>query len=428
MKVANLYKLFLSSGGISIDSRSIERGQIFFAVKGERFDGNQYAGRALEAGAKLAVVDDNSLVTNARVLVVPDALKMLQELARYHRGFFQGAVIGITGSNGKTTSKELTHAILSTQYYTAATKGNLNNHIGTPLTLLSMPVDLDFAVIEFGDNRPREIDLLSNIALPDFGVVTNVGKDHLEGFGNWQGVYNARKELFDHLEAHQKTAFVNMDLPYLREMAGGIAKVITYGTDDQVRYQYELESSDPFVKMKLWHNHQSLDIHSRLFGRYNFENLMLAATIGQYFEVPLPLIKAAIAAYEPGNNRSQIIEWKGNNILMDAYNANPSNVEAALESFAELKADRKMVILGDMLELGAHAGEEHERIAALALSKDFKQVVLVGAHFRPVAHAKGLLHFDDAGSLKRWAMEHLPKGYWILVKGSRKISLETLID
>jgi UDP-N-acetylmuramoyl-tripeptide--D-alanyl-D-alanine ligase len=428
MDIKGLYREFQSSRGISIDSRTIESGQLFFAIKGEHFDGNRYALQAIKAGATLAVVDDPSLQGNTRVLYVRDALDTLQRLARHHRQLLKGTVIAITGSNGKTTSKELTQSILSTQYRSYATKGNLNNHIGMPLTLLSMPLELDFAVIEMGDNQPGEIAMLSNIALPDYGVVTNVGKDHLGGFGSWQGVYNARKELFDHLRAHHKPAFVNTDIPYLVEMAEGVEQVIAYGTGADMQCRYELLRAEPFVQMKMYTSDGAHTIQSQLFGSYNFENMMLAATIGQYFQVSIKNLISAIERYQPGNNRSQIVEWRGNRMLMDAYNANPSNMEAALKSFAALQVERKVVILGDMLELGDLALYEHQRIAELALSLEFDNVILVGHHFEPVARKSGIRHFDDVQALKEWAIGNLPRGSWIMVKGSRKISLEKLID
>jgi len=426
MDISELYNLFRQSVGISTDSRKIEPGSIFFAIKGERFDGNAFAAKALSEGARFAVVDDPALFGKGRMIPVQNSLDTLQELARYHRQNFRGKVITITGSNGKTTSKELIQAALSQKFNCYATPGNWNNHLGVPLTLLQMPVDLDFAVVELGDNHPGEIAELASIAMPDYGIVTNVGLDHLEGFGSPEAVMKARQELFDYLLESGGAAFVHSDLDYLQAMTKEIDQKVFYGLHPDADYQYELLAADPFASFRSI-KPQSFEVQSRLIGSYNLPNLMLAATVASYFGVNKEEIAKALNEYVPKNNRSQVIELEGNKILLDAYNANPSNVEAALENFSKLSASGKMVILGEMYELGPYSASEHQRIARMASEMHFDQVITVGKGFKESAGQYGFLHFKDAQELKTWFKENIPRNYWILIKGSRGVALEQIL-
>jgi len=427
MDTGALYNIFRKAAGVSIDTRSIRKGEIFFAIRGENFDGNNYALKALEAGALCAVVDDERLKGKEGIVLVEDALGMLQKLAACHRQHLKGRVIAITGSNGKTTTKELCQAVLSSHFSSFSTPGNLNNHIGVPLTLLRIPAEANFAIIELGDNHPGEIAALAKMVQPDFGVVTNVGLDHLEGFGSPEAVYAARQELFDHLAAHGAAAFVHSDLDYLLSMSSNIGTRITYGKDDRAQYRYELISADPYVKFKSLAPHK-FEINTRLIGRYNFPNLMMAASAGLYFQVPAQKIKSALESYTPSNNRSQVLDYYGNKLLLDAYNANPSNVEAAIENFARMKVDHKWLILGEMYELGSYAGPEHRRIAGLAASKDFDLVITVVERYEALAREMGFLHFSNAHELKNWLGKNRPEGFWIMVKGSRALALEKILN
>ncbi len=427
MDTGSLYNIFRKAAGISIDTRSIRKGEIFFAIRGENFDGNNYALKAIEAGALLAVADDEKLRGKEGVVLVDDALVALQELAAFHRQQFKGQVIAITGSNGKTTTKELCQAVLSSHFSSFSTVGNLNNHIGVPLTLLRIPAEADFAIVELGDNHPGEIAALAEMVQPDFGVVTNVGLDHLEGFGSPEAVFAARQELFDHLAAHGAAAFVHSDLDYLLKMSSDIGTRITYGSNEHAQYRYELTGADPYVKFRS-PAPVPFEVNTRLIGRYNFPNLMMAATAGRYFQVPIQKIQSALESYVPSNNRSQVLDYFGNKLLLDAYNANPSNVEAAIENFALLKAEHKMLILGEMYELGSYAGPEHRRIAELAASKDFDQVLTVGARYELLARELGFRHFSNASELKTWLGKNRPTDYWILLKGSRALALEKILS
>lgn len=427
MDIGSLYKIYRKAAGVSIDTRSIREGEMFFAIRGEHFDGNNYALKAIEAGALYAVADSERLMGKEGIILVENALETLQELAAYHRKQIKGRVIAITGSNGKTTTKELCQAVLSSHFASYSTMGNFNNHIGVPLTLLRIPADTDFAIIELGDNHPGEIAELAEIVQPDFGVVTNVGLDHLEGFGSPEAVYAARQELFDHLVSHGAAAFVHSDLDYLVRMSSKISTRITYGMNHQAQYRYELIAADPYVKLRSLTPY-SFEIETHLIGRYNVPNLMMAISAGLYFGVPVQKIKSALESYIPSNNRSQVLNYYGNKLLLDAYNANPSNVEAAIENFADLKAGHKLLILGEMYELGSYAESEHRRIAELAASKGFDQVITVGEGYGPLAQELGFLHFSNALELKSWLGKNRPEGYWILVKGSRAVALEEILS
>lgn len=429
MKMADPYRLFLSSTGISTDTRSLQSGQLFLTLKGPRFNGNEHVQAAFEAGAAGAIVDEPQGVVNDQCYLVDDALATLQALARHHREQLNITVIAITGSNGKTTTKELAQTVMQSHYPCFATKGNLNNHIGLPLSVLSLQPTHKFAILELGDNHPGEVALLSSICQPQYGLITNVGMDHLEGFGTMDANIAAKKELFDYLANNDGKAFINPDLPYLPEMAANVGVQIQYGDKSGRATQGELLSADPFVKLRFTSKEdQWLTVPTQLIGAYNYQNALAAIAIGQHFGVPDEKIVSALSAYMPNNNRSQMVRKEGYQVLLDAYNANPSNVEAALESFAQIYSPKKAILLGDMLELGSFEAPEHERIAQIALGQEPDALVLVGKAFAPIAHALSIRHFDTAAAAKAWFQQQDWRDYWLLIKGSRGIAMETILD
>ncbi|WP_353484536.1 UDP-N-acetylmuramoyl-tripeptide--D-alanyl-D-alanine ligase [Haliscomenobacter sp.] len=434
MEISRLYQLFLGAGkAVSTDSRKIEPGCIFFALRGDNFNGNQYALTALEKGASYAIVDDLDLAEQDRCILVDDVLTTLQDLARYHRRQLHIPIIAITGSNGKTTTKELIAAVLGSQYRIHYTQGNLNNHIGVPLTLLQLDQQLEVAVIEMGANHQGEIDLLCRIAEPTHGLITNIGKAHLEGFGGIEGVKKGKSELYRYLAEKNGLAFVNNNEPFLIDLSAVVRKRIYYelseAPDPQHKpYEVKLLQLQPFIRVAFLDDHaQLIESSSKLMGVHNFQNIKTAITLGKYFKVPGEKIKAAIESYNPNMNRSQVIPWGSNSILLDAYNANPSSMEVTLRSFAENSSGNKVVILGDMFELGDSAPVEHERIAQLASSLNFEQVVLVGKHFSKVAQQLGCIHFDKVEELKRWFTSQSWENKAILIKGSRGMALERVL-
>ena len=404
---------------------------LFFALKGDNFDGNQYAQKAIAEGAAYALIDDANYQDGNQFILVEDVLTTLQQLATYHRQQFDIPLLAITGSNGKTTTKELISAVMSTRYPTHSTKGNFNNHIGVPLTLLAMPIDTEVAIIEMGANHIGEIEFLCNIAKPTHGIITNVGQAHLEGFGSFEGVQLAKGELYRFLETNRGIAFVNADEDYLLEMAGWSIPKIFY------QRSIDLDLSNPGFETQLLEQTPLLNVgflgekgdliraHSQLIGQYNFNNIMTAIAIGKYFKVPTQNIKEAIESYTPNNNRSQIKKIGTNTFLMDAYNANPSSMNTALESFQTYQAMNKVAILGDMLELGVYSMEAHRDILFKAKRLGIK-VVTVGAEFQKVATAP-ILNFSDTTSLKNWFEEQRFEDTMFLLKGSRGIGLERLL-
>jgi len=434
MEISRLYQLFIGADkAVSTDSRKIEPGCIFFALRGENFNGNQYAQAALEKGASYAVVDDPDLAKIDHCILVEDVLTTLQDLARYHRRQLHIPIIAITGSNGKTTTKELIATVLGSQYRIHYTQGNLNNHIGVPLTLLQLDQQLEVAVIEMGANHQGEIDQLCRIAEPTHGLITNIGKAHLEGFGGIEGVKKGKSELYRYLAETNGLAFVNNDEPFLVDLSAVVRKRIYYELsevpDPQHKpYEVKLLQLQPFIRVAFLDDHAELiESSSKLMGVHNFQNIKTAITLGKYFKVPGEKIKAAIESYNPNMNRSQIIPWGSNSILLDAYNANPSSMEVTLRSFAENSSGNKVVILGDMFELGDSAPVEHERIAQLASSLNFEQVVLVGKHFSEVAQQLGCIHFDKVEELKGWFTSQSWENKAILIKGSRGMALERVL-
>ena len=433
MNIEKIYDIFLQSKGVFTDSRQIVPGGIFFALKGDRFDGNRYAADALEKGAGYAVVDDASVAMHDRFILVKDVLETLQELARYHRRQFIIPVIAITGSNGKTTTKELVRSVMEKQYKVHYTKGNFNNHIGVPLTILAMPKSTEVFIVEMGANHQGEIAFLCQIAEPTHGLITNIGSAHLEGFGGPEGVKKGKGELFQWLAHTNGTAFINRNDQVLVDLADPIKKKIFYTlreTPDPRHPDMEIKlcSLQPFVKVAfLAENRKLLEAQSHLIGTYNFENLKTAIALGKYFKVPAIKIKQAIENFVPANNRSQLLDHEGNHFILDAYNANPSSMRQALINLGQMESSFKIAILGDMLELGDYTVEAHQKMVRFALDLDLERIILVGPLFAPAAKQWGLIYFEEVKQLKSWFSAQDIQGALILLKGSRGMRLEELI-
>jgi UDP-N-acetylmuramoyl-tripeptide--D-alanyl-D-alanine ligase len=427
MTIETLYQIYLRHPLVTTDSRKIENGSIFFSLKGENFNGNAYARMAIENGASYAIVDEKDYADHDHIILVENVLQTLQNLARLHRQKLGIPVLAITGTNGKTTTKELTASVLSKKFKVVYTRGNLNNHIGVPLTLLSMPMDTEFAVIEMGANHPGEIRELCEIALPNYGLITNVGRAHLEGFGSFEGVIQTKTELYRFLESSNGQIFINLANPILKSNIGKIKKTGYSTMKDQDALEGEAVSANPFLIFKVLFPKGWLYIKTRLAGRYNLENALAAATIGQYFGIEPIEIASAIENYQPENNRSQIINTDSNQLLLDAYNANPSSTKAALENFAQLDAQKKGVILGDMLELGSVAREEHQTIVDFLKTLKLDLVCLTGPIYSGCQLVDGYHWFRDAVELGLFLKEKKIEGYLLLIKGSRGMKLETIV-
>jgi UDP-N-acetylmuramoyl-tripeptide--D-alanyl-D-alanine ligase len=418
-----LYEIFLHHPEISTDSRKITPGCIFFGLKGDRFDGSQYAAQALESGAAVAVTDTPPPEDDSRYFVVEDVLETLQQLALHHRKQFRLPVIAITGTNGKTTTKELIAAVLSKKFNCLATQGNLNNHIGVPLTLLRIRKETEMAVIEMGANHAGEIARLCGIARPDFGIITNIGKAHLEGFGSFDGVIAAKSELYRYIASEGQMLFVNRDDELLSSLSDGCPR-INYSRVNRSCYQGELVSADPYVVLDIIGTTGNTRIRSRLFGEYNFENILAAACIGNFFGVPVTSVRDAVEGFIPANNRSQVLQGKRNLLIMDAYNANPSSMAAALSNFARSASTGKMIILGDMLELGTESEKEHLGIIRLAEELGLTDAIYVGPVFSSLLQNSCVAAFDSVEKARTYLSEQPFSGRTILIKGSRGIRLE----
>lgn len=425
MNLQSLYDLYKQHPSVQTDTRKLKAGDIFFALKGENFNGNKFAAQAIEAGAVLAVIDEAEYMIDGKTFLVEDVLTTLQDLARHHRQQFTIPFIAITGSNGKTTTKELVHAVLSRKYRTATTEGNLNNHIGIPLTLLKIKSDAEIAVIEMGANHQREIAGYCTYAMPDYGIITNCGKAHLEGFGGVEGVRKGKGELYDWLRAHQGTAFVMWDYDYLRTMSQGIEKIIRYGTAD-ASLEGQTVKSEPFLEVAITKGATTGTIHSQLVGDYNLPNILLAVAIGKHFQVPDEDIRKAIEEYQPSNSRSQLLKAGSNQIILDAYNANPSSMKLAIENFARLAAPNKVLMLGAMAELGNESLQEHQQIIELIAKHSWKQVVLVGGDFLKIKHP--WISFSNSTEARQWFIEQQFENTHLLIKGSRSMKMEKILE
>ncbi|WBX70714.1 UDP-N-acetylmuramoyl-tripeptide--D-alanyl-D-alanine ligase [Tenacibaculum retecalamus] len=415
MEIADLYKLYIQHGLVDTDTRNIRENTIFFALKGENFNGNKFAEEAVAKGADFSVIDEVAYKTSENIILVEDVLKTLQELAKYHRDMLGIPIISLTGSNGKTTTKELINAVLSSKYKTTATIGNLNNHIGVPLTLLSMTAATEIGIVEMGANHPNEIACLSEISNPDFGYITNFGSAHLEGFGSLEGVVKAKSELYDFLISNEKKVFVNPE-DSIQLVKTTKATVVLF--NESIVYI----NANPFVKLSF----DSLEIQSNLIGAYNFSNIAAAITIGHYFKVSKEKIKEAIENFIPSDNRSQVIDTDNNKIILDAYNANPTSMKAALESFNDLESRHKTIIIGDMFELGDYSVKEHQNIVDLATEFKFDSVFFIGEHFHKTE--TNYLKFLDFEELKEHLLNNPVKKSIILIKGSRGMALERIVS
>ncbi|MDR2038278.1 MAG: UDP-N-acetylmuramoyl-tripeptide--D-alanyl-D-alanine ligase [Bacteroidales bacterium] len=425
MQIDDLYTLFTRYPKVVTDTRKAETGSIFFALKGEQFDGNDFAATALHAGCAYAVVDKPDVAIDERFILVEDTLAALQDLARFHRRKFTIPVIAVTGTNGKTTTKELMKSVLSSKYQVLATSGNLNNHIGVPLTLLQLNRNTEMAIIEMGANHQQEISLLCNIAEPTHGLITNIGKAHLEGFGGFQGVKKAKKELYDYLDKHKGTIFFNATNPVLKELLAEVqANMIAYGESP---YIGRVLSASPYLYMELSINEKTYTIQTHLAGAYNLENIVSAACIGDYFQVPEEEIIISLSGYVPQNNRSQVLQTGRNLLLLDYYNANPTSMKESLNNFFEQVQGKRMTILGDMFELGLESAAEHAEIVRILMNHPETENIVVGRSFFEAAKdIPGIRAFEDIGTLKDALANDPPEAFTILIKGSRGMKLEQL--
>src|SRR5688572_366535 len=425
--IEELYKIYQQHPSVQTDTRKLKAGDIFFALKGPNFNGNSFANQAIESGAAHVVVDEKEFEVPGKTLLVPDVLTALQELALHHRKQFDIPFIAITGSNGKTTTKELIHAVLSSEFTTYTTEGNLNNHIGVPLTILKIKSDAEMAVIEMGANHIGEIASYCKIALPNHGLITNCGKAHLEGFGSIEGVRKGKGELFDHLRTlTHGFAFVMWDYDYLRDMSKGISGIIKYGTEENDHIIGKVFRNDPFLEVEVIQGLDDKIIPTQLVGEYNLPNVLAAVTIGKFFEVPEKKIRSSIENYVPSNSRSQLIEKGSNKIILDAYNANPSSMKVAIENFASKKEENKILVLGAMAELGKESLYEHEQVIDLIKKYSWKEVVLVGGDFLKLPHS--YLSFENSLKAKEWFRQQHFQNSYVLVKGSRSMQMERVLE
>ena len=425
MDISTLYRYFTECSSVVTDSRECKQGALFIALRGKNFDGNAFARQALEQGCRYAVVDEVSYAkeNDERILLVDDCLKALQQLANYHRRRLAKPVIGITGTNGKTTTKELIASVLKEKYKVLYTEGNLNNHIGVPLTLLRMTQETELAVIEMGASHPGEIAALCKIVEPDYGIITNVGRGHLEGFGSFEGVIKTKGELYDFLRKKSGAKiFIQHENPYLNAISAGL-DCIFYGTDDNLYVSGRLISCAPFDWKAGGISHE---VRTHLIGKYNLDNLLAAVAFGRYFDVPDKNICRALENYEPHNNRSQFVQTKKNCLIVDAYNANPSSMRAALENFRDMPGKPKMVILGDMKELGEASEEEHQKIVALLKEYAFGRTVLVGEEFGKVCG--DFEWYADTDKAIAAVQSDKPENFFILIKGSNSMKLSRLSE
>ncbi|REG85152.1 UDP-N-acetylmuramoyl-tripeptide--D-alanyl-D-alanine ligase [Winogradskyella sediminis] len=424
MKIEDLYQNFKTCSSFSTDTRRLQEDSMYFALKGDNFDGNTFVLNAFKAGAKYCVVDCIDAVINDHCLYVEDVLTALQQLAKYHRTVINIPIIALTGSNGKTTTKELINTVLSTTYNVKATVGNLNNHIGVPLTLLSFTQNMDFGIVEMGANHQKEIEFLCSIAQPDFGLITNFGKAHLEGFGSVEGVIKAKSELYDFIKLNHKTAFINKDDNTQVQQIEDYFKIITFGNDLENDYVVSFKSANPNVTLLF----DNIKIESQLIGHYNYGNIAVAVTIGKHFKVSTTDIKHAIENYQPDNNRSEIIEKGSTKIILDAYNANPTSMFAALKNLKQLQAEQTYMFLGDMFELGTETEKEHQEIVHFIESQFDGNIYLIGKHFYTTETKASTHKFQTFEDIKPILKALKLKNATILIKGSRGMALERILD
>lgn len=426
LKIETLYQLYLKFPSVQTDTRKIKKGDLFFALKGPNFNGNLFALEALAKGAAYAIIDEPVDAENPQLILTDNVLTTLQNLAKQHRQQFNIPFIAITGSNGKTTTKELVSTVLASHFKTYTTQGNLNNHIGVPLTILSIPLNAEMAVIEMGANHQKEIESYCAYTLPTHGIITNCGKAHLEGFGGVEGIKKGKGELFDFLRLNTGTAFVYWDYDYLQNMSIGVQNIVKYGTKEGV-ITGTVNSNNTYLEVAI-HNEKNLNkISTQLVGDYNLPNILCAVTIGKYFHIPDEKIKTSIENYVPSNSRSQLIERGTNKIILDAYNANPTSMKAAIENFANLKDKlKKVVCIGAMMELGEESVPEHNQIIQLLQNYQWEKVILVGGDFKNVLHP--YTFFNSSLEAKNYFKEQKLNHCICLVKGSRSIQMEKIIE
>ena len=425
MSIIDLYDLFIHNPQITTDSRNCPKGSIFFALKGDKFDGNQYAGKALASGCVYAVIDNPDYYIGKRTILVDNVLKTLQQLAHHHRKVLGLPIIGITGTNGKTTTKELLAAVLSTKFNLLYTEGNFNNHIGVPLTLLRLTHDHEMAVIEMGASHPGDIKELVDIVHPNYGIITNVGRAHLEGFGSFEGVIRTKGELYDYIRRSKGKIFIKKENEYLQSIAKGIEQ-ITYGNGDDAFASGQVVSCDPFLVFNWKQQGKLHTVETHMIGSYNLDNVLAAVAVGHFFKIPAERISRAIAAYEPTNNRSQFKKTDNNELIIDAYNANPSSMKVALDNFITMPVQPKAIILGDMRELGPTSDELHAEVVEQIKKGQFDKVFLCGEHFSKVG--KEFSPFATTEAMTEELRRQPLKGYHILIKGSHSMGLEKLVD
>ena len=425
MSIIDLYDLFIHNPQITTDSRNCPKGSIFFALKGDKFDGNQYAGKALASGCVYAVIDNPDYYIGERTILVDNVLKTLQQLAHHHRKVLGLPIIGITGTNGKTTTKELLAAVLSTKFNLLYTEGNFNNHIGVPLTLLRLTHDHEMAVIEMGASHPGDIKELVDIVHPNYGIITNVGRAHLEGFGSFEGVIRTKGELYDYIRRSKGKIFIKKENEYLQSIAKGIEQ-ITYGNGDDAFASGQVVSCDPFLVFNWKQQGKLHTVETHMIGSYNLDNVLAAVAVGRFFKIPAERISRAIAAYEPTNNRSQFKKTDNNELIIDAYNANPSSMKVALDNFITMPVQPKAIILGDMRELGPTSDELHAEVVEQIKKGQFDKVFLCGEHFSKVG--KEFSPFATTEAMVEELRKQPLKGYHISIKGSHSMGLEKLAD
>jgi UDP-N-acetylmuramoyl-tripeptide--D-alanyl-D-alanine ligase len=424
MQIEQLYKIFLAHPSIQTDTRKLKEEDLFFALKGPNYNGNLFVQQALDTGAAYAVTDDPAAAINDKIIIVDDVLTTLQLLAKQHRQQFTIPFIAITGSNGKTTTKELVHEVLSTTYKTYTTEGNLNNHIGIPITILKIKTDAEIAVIEMGANHQKEIEQYCTYTLPTHGLITNCGKAHLEGFGGVEGVRKGKGELFDHLRTNNGTAFIMSDYDYLKEMSVGIKNIYTYGTRD-AEICGQVKNSTGFLSVSITKGAVIDTIQTQLVGEYNLPNVLSAVALGKYFKVADDKIQTALEQYTPSNSRSQLIVKGSNTFILDAYNANPTSMKAAIENFAKMEGEKKILLLGGMMELGKESLAEHQSIINVIDQYQWEAVVLVGGDYNKTPHR--YVNLENSLQAKEWFSQQQFEHIKALVKGSRSMQMEKVL-
>lgn len=425
MDIKTLYELYLRNPSVQTDTRRLKQGDIFFALKGPNFNGNHYLQQAFAAGASYCVSDEPGKIDDERIIQVNDSLETLQQLAKMHREHFLIPFLAITGSNGKTTTKELVSEVLATQLTTYTTEGNLNNHIGVPLTLLKIKEDAEIAVVEMGANHLKEIESYCVYAQPTHGLITNCGKAHLEGFGGEEGIKKGKGELFDWLRSSHGAAFINTDYDYLREMCHGIEKIISYGTGDAMIVGRVLDD-EVYLEVAVTGQANIPSIKTHLVGGYNLPNILAAVSVGKFFGITDDNIRLALEGYKPTNSRSQLLLKNGNKIILDAYNANPTSMQLAIENFAHMGGDKKVLVLGGMMELGEGSLQEHAAIVNLINKYQWYRVALVGNDYRSLPN--GFAHFNNSADAREWYRAENFENAQVLVKGSRSMQMEKVIE